>query len=369
MIGDFGVEKMTGEERFFALSFGELGLRYQYELAPKAYNNPFGIRIRSELDVDLLSKVFEKILERHEILRATYAFQDGLPIRLHHGNFKFSVDQIDASKWSDDYLSEQIQIECRAKFDLDKLPLVRAKLFFHGPSDFTLLINTPHLISDGPSYGILINELLKLYALGRTGMALEVPKPKSTYDDYVRWQKKMLEGPEGERIWKFWENKLAGELPVLSLPQDKEKPTGPSDSGARLLFDLDSKTAEALGNFAKLEGVSQYSVFLTAFSICLHGFSGQEDIIIGASMTGEGRARFRSTMGYMVNMVPIRLNLAGNPTFRQLCQRTQESFLEAAEFQESCRWRSWFSDSSQKFARTLLPYSKSPTPIKTWNLS
>ena len=152
--------------------------------------------------------------------------------------------------------------------------------------------------------------------------------PTRQYVDFVRWQREMLAGPAGDRLWSYWQRKLAGDLPLLALPTDRPRPRVQTYRGALCDFTLDERLSARLRDLARAEGATPYTTLLAAFAALLARYTGQDDLLIGTPMAGRGRADFEQTVGYLVNVLPLRADLAGEPTFRDLLRRMRDTVLE-----------------------------------------
>ncbi|MBI3550182.1 MAG: acyltransferase domain-containing protein [Elusimicrobia bacterium] len=328
-----GPQPLTEQERAYPLSHGQQGLWFQHQLAPKAYNNPVVLRVRAALDAAKLRTVLEALVDRHESLRVTFAAQDGKLTQEIHDRVEVPYREQDASGWSDERLDQELKAESNFTFQLEQGPVFRAAAFVRGPADFYLLMNMPHIIFDGVSKGVLVEEFAALYAA--TGDPRSVlPPPQGRFSGFVKYQKDLLESPDGARMLAYWKRRLGGELPVLNLPADFPRPPVQSDNGSRYTFSVDGPVVERLKALADAESATLFMVFLAAFQAFLSRHAGQEDIIVGSSMTGEGRRRFPRVLGYFINMVPLRTDLSGDPEFKTLLDRTKATVLEAIENQE-----------------------------------
>ena len=161
-------------------------------------------------------------------------------------------------------------------------------------------------------------------------MKAPLPPLDLQYTDYVRWQAEMLAGPEGERLWAYWREKLAGQLPVLELPTDRPRPAIPTYRGASHDFTMDAELSSGLKALAKAHGATLYMVLLAAFQVVLSYHTGQEDLLVGSPMVGRSRAEFEGIVGLFTNPVVLRTNLSGNPTFREFLDRVRRTVLDCS---------------------------------------
>jgi len=234
------------------LSYNQQSLWFLYKLAPEdaAYNLPFAVHIRSDVDIPALRRVFQTLISRHPSLRTTYAICNDRPVQQVHDDQDVHFEETDASTWSTNELIAQVTEESYRPFDLENGPILRVNLYTRSPKNHILLLNIHHIAMDLWSFSILMDEFRVLYprlqktSLQKTSEVLETsevspltyPLQKTsevletsevsplTYPDYVRWQAEMLAGPKGERLRTYWQRQLGGELPVLNLPADHPRP-------------------------------------------------------------------------------------------------------------------------------------------------
>src|SRR5262249_42256173 len=235
--------------------------------------------------------------------------------------------------WTPETLCSRIEDAAYQPFDLERDPLVRVRLF-EGDDGMTLLLAIHHIITDLRSLQILLDELDRLYAAGRAGVEPELPPLERDYGDYARWQAERLAGPEGERLWTYWRERLSGDLPVLDLVPDKPRPPVRSSRGATQRFDVSATVSRRLHEFARAEGVTAYTVLLAAYLTLLHRHTGQEDLLVGTPVAAHGGPEFERVSGYFANMAVLRADLAGDPTVRESLGRVRREVLGALEHEE-----------------------------------
>jgi hypothetical protein len=224
--------------------------------------------------------------------------------------------------------------EAYCPFDLERGPLLRVTLFTRSPLEHILLLVVHHIVIDFWSLAILLDEVGVLYPAESAGLKVRLPPLDLLYTHYVRWQAEMLAGPEGERLWAYWQKQLAGPLPVLQLKTDRPRPTIPTYRGASRDFTLDAELSSGLKTLAKAHGATLYMVLLAAFQVVLSYHTGQEDILVGSPMVGRSRAEFEAIVGLFTNPVVLRANLSGNPTFQAFLDQVRHTVLSALEHQD-----------------------------------
>jgi amino acid adenylation domain-containing protein len=320
----------------YPLTHGQQGLWFLYKLAPTsaAYNVAFTARICSCLNISALQQAFQKLVNRHPTLRTTFAQKDSEPFQQVHEYQEVDFENIDASSGNEDELISQVIAAYQRPFDLEKGNLLRVNLFTCSENNYVILLTIHHIVIDGFSLGIILDELRSLYEAENTGRVISLPAIKYQYQDFVQWQRNILASSVGDELWNYWREQLAGELPILKLPTDRPRPPIQSYQGASHTFELNQKLTSQLREMAKAQGATLYMTLLTAFQVLLYRLSGQEDIIVGAPIEGRSQPQFAETVGFFVNMLALRVNLAGNPTFSQLLTQVRQTVLDAIAHQD-----------------------------------
>ena len=320
----------------YPLTYGQQGLWFLYKLAPEsaAYNLSFTAHICSSLDIPALQRAIQKLVDRHLTLRTTFKQQGGEPWQEVCQHQEVEIKQIDASSWNWNKLHQEAIAAHREPFDLERGPLLRVNLFTRSEKDQFLLLGIHHIVIDGFSFGILLDELRLLYQSESTGQAVSLPPIKRQYSRFVQWQKEMLESPVGETHRNYWHQKLSGELPLLKLPVDRWRSPEPKDQGAFYNFELDRQLTEQLKAMVKNEGATLYMIFLAAFQVLLHRYTGQEDIIVGSPSEGRNQSELAQTIGFFINMIALRVEVTSELTFSELLSQVRQTVLEALTHQD-----------------------------------
>lgn len=329
-------EKASNTKSYHPLSYGQQALWFLYQNAPKspAYNTAFPVRIHSQVDVPVLQNAFQMLCLRHPCLRTTWTMREGQPIQVVHGYREVCFEEIDASTWTWDELNAKVVEAYQRPFDLERESALRVTLFTRSPQDSILLLTIHHIASDGWSLWTLLEELRVLYSTQKAGQKASLPSVFLSYTDYVQWQTEMLASPKGEKLWNYWQQQLAGELPVLNLPTDRPRPPLQTYNGASHPFKLNQELTQRLKRLARGEGTTLYTILLAAFQVLLYRYSGQEDILVGSPTSGRSQSEFSSTVGYFVNPVVLRANLSGNPTFKEFLSQVRQTVLDAIAHQD-----------------------------------
>lgn len=299
------------------LSYGQQRLWFLDRLEPggNAYNIPFELRLRGPLRVDALRRALNTIVERHEVLRASFPERDGRPVQLITSTVvDLPVHQgvVDARDW--------VNRLARAPFDLTRGPLLRADLLRLGPDDHLLLITVHHIAFDAWSVGVLLGELSELYRAGA-----ELPALTDQYADFVAWQ----HDQQASGQLDYWLERLAGAPELLTLPVDRPRPRLQSFAGAAYEFSIPEELLGSLRGLCRTSRCTLFMVLLAAFQALLAMHSGQDDVVVGTPVAARPEPRWERLIGFFVNTIALRANLSGNPTFTELLASTRTSTLGA----------------------------------------
>ena len=329
-------KEASQSQSFQPLSYNQQGIWFLYQLAPESmvYNVNFAARIRSDLDIPALRRGFQVLVDRHSVLRTTFSVRQGKPAQQVHQPLSVHFVETDASSWDSEVLKTRLLEEAYRPFDLERGPPLRVNLFTRSTQEHVLLLVVHHIVIDFWSLAVLLTELGMLYRAEKAGVQALLPALDSQYSDYVRWQSEMLAGPEGERLWAYWQNQLAGQLPLLELPTDRPRPQVPTFQGASYDFHLDDELSRRLKALAKAQSATLYMVLLAAFQVILHYHTGQDDLVVGSPMLGRSRAEFEGIVGLFTNPVILRANCSGNPTFEAFLGQVRQTVLAALEHQD-----------------------------------
>ncbi|MBE9039478.1 hypothetical protein IQ235_01545 [Oscillatoriales cyanobacterium LEGE 11467] len=298
------------------------------------YHVRFSARIHSELDVRALQRACQTLVDRHGILRTTYAVVDGQPRQQVCEEGTVDFEEKDASDWSWEQLERGVTQALHHPFDLAGGPMLRVHLFARSTGD-RILVLVSHIIAvDKRSWSLLIDELRLSYLLETNQIASLSPQPERQYIDFANWQNSLLESPKGERHWNYWQGELAGELPRLNLPTDKPRREMATHEGALYKSQLSPELTERIKGIAKTEGATLYMVLLAAFFILLYRYTGQEDMVIGSLASGRTRSEFLTVVGNLCNRIVLREDCSGNPSFKAFLAQVRQTVMGALLHQD-----------------------------------
>jgi surfactin family lipopeptide synthetase A len=299
------------------------------------YNEAFTVCRRGPLDVVVLERCLTEILRRHEIWRTTFDAVNGKPIQVvQAASERFPLKTIDLRHLS---LPERIPEalcsaaeDARKPFDLQKGPLLRATLVRMEDEEYRLHVTLHQIVFDAASaYRVFLPELAALYEALSAGKPSPLPEPILQYGDFAYWQQKNLASGAWSEQLSFWRQKLSGELPVLPWPNDHPRPAYQTHRGAVERFEFDSGLIARLKTFCRQECVSSYMTLLASYAALLGRYTGQQDIVIGGLSAGRRRSEVEGVLGYFVNPLALRVDVSGNPTFRELTKQVLNTVLDA----------------------------------------
>ncbi|HYH19579.1 MAG TPA: amino acid adenylation domain-containing protein [Azospirillum sp.] len=324
-------DRMGSTGGWHPLSHGQEALWFLWRLAPqgRAYNMALPVGVRGPLDAGALRRALQALHDRHPCLRTAFREENGQARQRGIEGYAVALDPVDAAGWSDGRLRDAVRAEAQRPFDLEAAAAARVTLWRRGPEDHVLLLVVHHIVGDLWSLIVLMDELRTVYAAEKAGRPWSLPAPSLGYEDYVRWEKRMVAGEAAERQWLYWRERLAGELPLLDLPADHKRPPMQSFRGATVTRRIDAGLTGALEGLARSANASLYMVLLAAYMVLLHRYSGQDDLIVGSPTAGRGQPGLPDLFGDFINMVPLRADLSGNPAFTDVLARVRGDVIGA----------------------------------------
>jgi amino acid adenylation domain-containing protein len=324
----------------FPLSFAQQRLWFLDNLEPGMpfYNMPLAVRLNGRLRVHLLERALSELVRRHEALRTSFPSVDGEPMQVIAPPQPLAIAIEDLSALApaerDAEVRHRASREASISFDLEHGPLLHLKLLRLQEHDHVLLLTMHHIISDGWSMGIMVQELAALYTAFVKDAPSPLPELTVQYADFALWQRRWLTGPVLERQLSYWRSHLSGNLPVLSFPTDKPRPRLRSNHGAALPLALSTELSQQLKALCQQRGVTMFMLLLAAWQVLLSRYSGQEDICVGTPIANRNRAETEGLIGFFVNTLVMRTDLSGNPTFGEILERVREVCLGAYGHQD-----------------------------------
>ncbi len=318
------------------LSFAQRRLWFLAQLQPDSafYNVATALRIAGPLNTPALEAAIDTLVNRHESLRTVFGVEDDEPIQIITAKQPGVFSIIDLSNGDEAEARDLLKREAQQPFDLSRGPLFKATLVRLNPNDHVLLINLHHIVSDGWSAAILFRDLEKLYDAYSQDRSSPLPELKIQYPDYAVWQKKYLNAERLESLTSFWRSYLAAAPLVLELPLDKPRPSSQTFTGADLLTTLSRQLTAAINKLSQRHGVTPFMTMMAAFQLFLSSVTGRDDVLIGTDVANRNRVELEQLVGFFVNLLPVRIDLAGDVTFVELLARASRSILEVYAHQE-----------------------------------
>jgi amino acid adenylation domain-containing protein len=323
-------QRSLGAKELFPLSLGQEDLWFLHELAPAspAYNIPFCVRTKSSIDCKRLERSLRTLLERYSILRCTFA-RDKEGLKQIVGALpERCLECIDASVWSEEELSRKVNESYRRPYDLSRGPLMRATVFAQPAKGDVLLVSFHHIVFDAWSLGVFLEDLALLY---ENGTEAHLPEKAAPYSAFVKWQRNLIESPQGTAGWNYWRSRLENLQVPVDLPTDHSRPNALRLRGAAHRFELPADLGSRLREFARVSNATPFAVLAAAFHSLLHRYTGASEIPIGTPVSGRSRREFERGVGYFVNPVVLSAPVAPHTTFREHLADIHESIVAAQE--------------------------------------
>ena len=321
------------------LSFAQQRLWFLHQLEPESvvYSVPVGIRLRGELNRQVLIQSLNEMMRRHEVLRTHFVFKDGGPVQVIAGEVELKIKEIDLRGMEEvEREAEALRLwreEVARPFDLGRGPLLRASLLQLGEQEYLLLAIMHHIVSDGWSTGIMIKELSQLYQAYVKGEESPLAELEVQYGDYAVWQREWLQGEVLEEQLKYWRKQL-GEMEPLDLPTDHPRPAVMNQRGAAKTFAIEKQLSEQLKELSQREGVTLFMVLLAGLQVMLSKYTGQQDIAVGTVVANRNRVEVEGLIGFFVNTLVLRTEVGGNPSLKEVLRRVREVTLGAYQNQD-----------------------------------
>lgn len=310
----------------------------QLESNNYAYNLPVAVQLTGHLNISALEQSFNEIIHRHEALRTTFAMGTNEPIQVIRPQQIITISVVDLRDLGDSEQQAQVQQlaleEAKRPFNLATGPLLRITLLQLNNTENVLLLTMHHIIADGWSMGVLVKELTTFYESFVNGKQPQLPKLSIQYADFAIWQREWLQTAALETQLAYWKQQLNGAPASLNLPTDRQKSSIQTFQGASTSFIISSELSEALKTLSRHEEVTLFMILLATFQTLLHKYTNQEDIVVGTDVANRHHSELEPLIGFFINLLVLRTNFSGNPTFRELLQQVREVALGAYVHQD-----------------------------------
>jgi len=335
------IVRQSRESNKFPASFAQQRLWFldQYEPDSPLYNIPHGFRMSGDLKPEILQRVLDAILERHEALRTTFTSEAGEPVQVIGEPGPAALEFVDLRRQAGTSVEREAEAlrlatqSAQQAFDLAQGPVLRASLFQLEDTEYFFYINVHHIAFDGWSMGIFLRELAALYEAFAGGKPDPLPELPIQYADYSVWQRDWLQGEALEKQVAYWREQLAG-VPFLELHTDRPRPAIRTPNGTLQSLLLPKRLANSLNALTQQEGATLFMTLLAAFQTLLHRYTGQDDISVGTLIANRHQAEIEGLIGFFANTLTLRTDLSGQPTFRELLRRVRQVALGAYDHQD-----------------------------------
>ncbi|GAA0555720.1 hypothetical protein GCM10009415_42140 [Chitinophaga japonensis] len=322
-------ELSHAQKRIWVLcKFEEISLAY----------NMLGNYVLENIDRSALEQAVQALIMRHESLRTTFRIVEGSPRQVINayeaGGFGMQYVDERASGDKQATARKYLQEEADTPFDLEQGPLIRTKLVQLEDNRYLFIYNMHHIISDGWSLQVFVNDVLQLYNANVAGENVQLPPLKIHYKDFAAWQNKLLASKAIEEHQQYWWSQFSGDIPVLNLPLDFPRPRIKSYNGRKMSIAIEQPLRDSLVVLAQQADASLFMVLLAAVKGFLYRYTGQTDIIIGVPNAGREHLDLEDQIGFYVNSLPVRTRFSGQHSFTALLEAVKTGMLQGLEHQQ-----------------------------------
>ncbi|MEH2027051.1 non-ribosomal peptide synthase/polyketide synthase [Nostoc sp.] len=329
-----------GEHREIPLSFAQQRLWFLDKLQPNSffYNIPVALRLVGSLNQAALEESLGEIIHRHEALRTNFVTVDGKPSQIIQTQTSWTVIVVDLQHLSttEQEIAAQklVQQQAVRPFDLATEALIRATLVVLSETEHWLLVCMHHVVSDGWSIGVFVQELTALYNAYSQGQSSPLLPLPIQYADFALWQRQWLQGSVLQSQLIYWQEQLANAPTFLPLPTDRPRPAVQTFNGAYLEFALSVELTQQLTKLSQEQGVTLFMTLLAAYNTLLYRYTGQTDILVGTPIANRDRTEIESLIGFFINTLVMRTEVFGDRTFNELLTHVREMALSAYAHQD-----------------------------------
>jgi amino acid adenylation domain-containing protein len=323
----------NGEVQPLSVNQAQLWLFSQLNPGSSVYNIPAALRITGSLDVELLNQALSEIVGRHDSLRTVFPSINGKPVQQVGNEIPSHLPVQDLRHEAPDKISNRVATEGREPFNLIRGPLFRPVLWVLSGHEWILQMTVHHIVADGWSMGVIARELATLYDAKTRGSRRRLPGIRLRYVDFAAWQAELSAGGHLAGHVEFWKRELSNAPLLIDLPFDRTHPPLPSYKGSFVRVSPAQSTRHGLIALSRSENTSLFATLITAFKVLLSRLSGQTDSVIGF-LSANRRPETSSIVGYFVNLLPLRTDLSGNPSFREALRDTRAAMTRAIKHED-----------------------------------
>ncbi|MFB2837774.1 amino acid adenylation domain-containing protein, partial [Floridanema evergladense] len=325
----------SDNKKIVPLSFPQERIWFLSQLEPDNpfYNEQSALKLHGSLNIMALEQSINKIIDRHEILRTNFQILDEAPIQVIAENLTLNIPVLDLTGIpeieKENTIQQLVKTEVSQPFDLPNSPLIRVTLLKLTELEHILLLTIHHIIFDGWSFGIFMQELATIYSAFCNNVSPKLPELPIQYADFAVWQKHYFQTEELQNQLNYWKQQLENCPPLLELPTDRPRPAIQTYQGIRKYLELPIDLSEAVVNLSKRAGVTLFMTLFAAFVILLYRYTNSDRIAIGTPIANRNRLELEQLIGFFVNTLVLDTDLSGNPNFLELLNRVQKVSLGA----------------------------------------
>jgi hypothetical protein len=327
------------EQEYYELSHSQkrLWVLDQLEEDGYAYNMPASYEFVGRVNVAGLNAAFNRVIARHESLRTRFITVLGEPkqkVENHKKDFEVRYIDLRGRESAKFYCRQLAEEDIERRFDLSQGPLLRSQLIQTEEDRYVFLFNMHHIISDGWSVEVLVNEIISSYEGYITGDAVELPELKIQYKDYSSWQRKQLSGEKLKRDREYWLSQFKEGVPVLELPLDYPRPSNKSYRGDSIKLNLSKELTANVFETCKKANVSNFMFLLSCIKVLFHLYTGKRNIMISSMVSGRNQEYFENQIGFYLNTLCFNMEIHPSDTFYQLLKRVKICVVSAFNHQD-----------------------------------
>lgn len=317
----------------FPMSAGQQGLWHAFRRSPHltAFNVFLPTRVRDPFQPEALRQSINFIAERHTALRTTFTDEGGQLMQIVHDRFDpaFSVTEMIGA--SEEAIRQRVMLETLVPFDLTKDRLLRISVYKLADNDWVILALTHHIIVDFWSLVLILSELRQCYPMFAAGLTPKLPPPVDNYRQFVHEQTQLLSSAAGAKLAEFWKRNIDLVSPVLELPLDKPRPPAFTNRADCVPIKLSPDVSRRVTQLASQCKATPFAVMHSAMQVLLHRYSRQEEFFIGSPFAGRLHQKFEQTVGFFINMLPVKASILPGQSFAQLIQQTSNRLVDTLE--------------------------------------
>lgn len=328
------VEGVVRTDGSHPLSLAQQGIWFLWRLEPDSpyYTAQGSIRFEGRLDIAVLRRAWSAVLDRHQVLRSRYLLEKGEPVQRFRTDMPTDLPLVDVSDAPLDERRKRMIDRSRSHvraLDLERDPLISGELFKFDEDVHELAITFHEIVLDLWGLSLLMRDLHRMYRLLLGGGSVEAAPPAAGFGDYVDWEHERLTRENLDGQAAYWQEHLAGELPVLALPTDHPRPAAPSYRGAAESLFIGDELTEALRELSRSHGTTLFATLLASFNVLLGAYSGQDDVIVGAPLANRTHGTSSEVVGFFLNMLPLRTSLDPETSFADLLDQSRQTVVGA----------------------------------------